>query len=90
MKPLTSIYLLALANLFNPVAAQDELDLDGARIFRNRDLPNITYIVPWKDDKPEMVEIQPIGSLFDEALQPIDRDVFKRELEYYELLQNNP
>lgn len=74
----------------NYVVAEDKVELEGARIFGNKDLPNITYIVPWKDEKLEPLRVQPITSLFDEALAPIDRDVFVREVEYYELLQDKP
>ena len=30
---------------------------------------------------------RPVNSLLDEVLQPVDRDVFKRENRYYEALQ---
>lgn len=87
MKPLNNM-ILAASVIIGPQAwAQSEIDLDGARIFGNRDLPNITYVVPWKDEQLEVVDIQPMGNLFDDALKPIDRDVFIREIEYYELLQ---
>lgn len=76
-------------NSFN-VGAEDKVELEGARIYGNKDLPNITYIVPWKDEKLEPLRVQPITNLFDEALAPIDRDVFVREVEYYELLQDKP
>ncbi len=89
MKPLHNIVLIAagLALGGNAWAQQDQIDLEGARIFGNRDLPNITYVVPWKDEQLEVMDIQPMGNLFDDALKPIDRDVFIREIEYYELLQ---
>lgn len=73
-----------------PAFAQQELDLEGARIFSNKELPNITYIVPWKDEKLDTIDIQPIGNLFEEALRPVDREVFKREVELYQLLQDTP
>lgn len=90
MKPLNYLTLLAagLASSGTVWAQQDQIDLEGARIFGNRDLPNITYVVPWKDEQLEVMDIQPMGNLFDDALKPIDRDVFIREIEYYELLQN--
>lgn len=86
MRPL--LFLILTPGFFMPLAqAQEEIDLEGARIFGNKDLPNITYIVPWKDEQVDMVDVQPVGNLFDEALAPIDRDVFLREVEYYDLLQ---
>lgn len=67
--------------------AQDEIDLEGARIFGNRDLPNITYIVPWKDEELEVLDIQPVTNFFDNALKPLDRTEFLREIEHLERLK---
>lgn len=89
MKPLISVAFLMVATVLATSApAQD--NNSGATIFGNREMPNITYVVPWKEDQVDVVEVQPVGNLFDEALQPIDRDVFVREIEYFELLQNGP
>lgn len=87
MKPLTRTILSALALTAGNATAQEQIDLEGARLFGNRDLPNITYVVPWKEEGFEALDVQPVGDLFDEALKPLDRDVFIREVEYYELLQ---
>jgi hypothetical protein len=40
------------------------------------------YVVPWKLDLGDLVG-RPVNSL-DEVLQPVDRDVFKRENRYYD------
>lgn len=87
MNPLTRTILSALVVAAGNAAAQEQIDLEGARLFGNRDLPNITYVVPWKEENFEALDVQPVGNLFDEALKPLDRDVFIREVEYYELLQ---
>lgn len=87
MKPLTSVAFCALCFATGIAHAQEQLNLEGARLFGNRDLPNITYVVPWKEEKVDALDMQPIGNLFEEALKPLDRDVFMREVEYYELLQ---
>lgn len=44
------------------------------------------YIVPWK--KADMGDLmgRPVNSLLDEVLMPVDRDVFRRHLDYYEEL----
>jgi hypothetical protein len=64
--------------------AQDEIELEGMSVIGNKELPKALYIVPWK--RPELGEAQgrPLGSLLDEALAPVDREVFLRELEYYD------
>jgi hypothetical protein len=53
----------------------------------NSELPKVLYIVPWKrSDLGDMVG-RPVNSLLDEVLQPVDRDVFKRENRYYDALK---
>jgi len=67
--------------------AQDRLELDPTQITGNRELPKVLYIVPWKrSDLGDLVG-KPVNSLLDEVLQPVDRDVFKRENRYYDALK---
>jgi len=67
--------------------AQDRLELDTTQITGNRELPKVLYIVPWKrSDLGDLVG-KPVNSLIDEVLEPVDRDVFKRENRYYDALK---
>jgi hypothetical protein len=50
-------------------------------------LPKVLYIVPWKRADLGDLLGKPANSLLDEVLQPIDRDVFKRENRYYDALK---
>ncbi|HEY8538433.1 MAG TPA: hypothetical protein VIL28_06165 [Steroidobacteraceae bacterium] len=65
-------------------AAADRLELDTTVVTGNRELPKVLYIVPWK--KADIGELpgQPFNTLLDEVLTPVDRDVFRREVTYYE------
>jgi hypothetical protein len=63
--------------------AMDHLELGTTDITGNRELPKVLYIVPWKRSDLGDLTGKPLNSLVDEALQPIDRDVFKRENRYY-------
>jgi hypothetical protein len=65
----------------------DRLDLDPTDIKGNRELPKVLYIVPWKRADLGDVVGKPVNSLLDEVLQPLDRDVFKRENRYYDDLK---
>jgi len=63
--------------------ATDRIELDTTSITGNRELPKVMYIVPWKrSDLGDLVG-KPVNSLLDEVLEPVDRDVFKRENRYY-------
>jgi len=85
-------YLLHLVALltFIPVSAsvlaEERLDMEGTRIRGNQELPKVLYIVPWKrSDIPDLSQ-PPLESLIDEALAPVDRDVFQRKVRYYDTL----
>ena len=61
---------------------QDQADLDRSQIIGNRELPKVTYIVPWKKPGPGDLSGRPLVSVLDEALSPVDRDVFRRQVRY--------
>ena len=65
----------------------DRLQLDTTDITGNRELPKVLYIVPWKRSDLGDIAGRPVNSLLDEVLQPLDRDVFKRENRYYDALK---
>lgn len=65
----------------------DTLQLDTTQITGNRELPKVLYIVPWKRSDLGDLAGRPVNSLLDEVLQPLDRDVFRRENRYYDALQ---
>lgn len=72
----------ALLALATAALAEDRTDLEGSKIIGNRELPKVLYIVPWKKPVPGEASAHPPRSVLDEALAPIDRDVFRRERAY--------
>ena len=60
----------------------DRADLDRTQIIGNRELPKVLYIVPWKKPIPGDLSGRPPVSVLDEALAPVDRDVFRRQVDY--------
>jgi hypothetical protein len=65
----------------------DRLELDPTDITGNRELPKVLYIVPWKRSDLGDLLGKPAHSLLDDVLQPLDRDVFRRENRYYDALK---
>ncbi|NOZ52057.1 MAG: hypothetical protein GXP08_02770 [Gammaproteobacteria bacterium] len=65
------------------IIADDRLELDETNIQGASELPKVLYIVPWKKaelgDKPVKV-----NRLVDEVLSPVDREVLRREVRFYE------
>ena len=64
------------------VPAPDQADLDRSQIIGNRELPKVTYIVPWKKPGAGDLSGRPLVSVLDEALAPVDREVFRRQVRY--------
>lgn len=78
------LLVLALgASVVAAAFAADRADLDGTRILGNRELPKVLYVVPWKTSRADETAGSPVSSVLDEVLVPVDREVFRRELEYY-------
>ena len=71
-----------LAAMSWPAAAQDRMELDDTRIIGNRELPKVLYLVPWKKPLPGNLAGKPPASIVDEALAPIDREEFRRQIRY--------
>jgi hypothetical protein len=83
---LRSAALLAVTSAFG-VLAQDRLDIDRTQILGNRELPKVLYIVPWKKPPAGGLSGRPVTSVLDEALTPIDREVFRRQVDYTAQIQ---
>jgi len=81
-RPLLQIALVLL--VATPTIAEEEMELEGMAVFGNRELPKALFIVPWKDPDAGLAPDRPVNSLIDEALQPVDPDVFRRKLQYHD------
>jgi hypothetical protein len=79
----------AAPSLPPPAAAPtDRADIDRTAIVGNRELPKVLYIVPWKKPLPATLSGRPVVSVIDEALAPVDRDVFRRHMQYDQQLRS--
>jgi hypothetical protein len=83
MRYLSTIFLLAgLAFTSSGYAAEDRIELETTRIKANQELPQILYVVPWKDmesskeDDQKLVLHNFFGDLYDPVLpgQSITKD----------------
>jgi hypothetical protein len=84
------VCLLPIALASGATFAQDKADIDRTQIIGNRELPKVLYIVPWKKPLPGDLAGRPMVSVLDEALAPVDRDVFRRQVRYDAQLQPKP
>jgi hypothetical protein len=64
--------------------SKDEVKtLSGISILGNQEAPKSLVIVPWKSS--EIGDMPGLSRLLDDSVQPIDKEVFMRELDYYEI-----
>lgn len=80
----STVFIVILTLPWLPAVGSESLELEGATITGNRELPKALHIVPWKAAVPGELAGRPMQSLVDEIMAPVDRDVMRRELEYYE------
>lgn len=64
-------------------AQADVKTLSGISILGNQEAPKSLVIVPWKSS--EIGDMPGLSRLLDDSVQPIDKDVFMRELDYYQI-----
>jgi len=65
----------------------DRLELNTTTVTGDREQPKVMYIVPWKSSDIGDLSGKPMNSLLDEALAPVDRDEFKREVVYFDVVK---
>lgn len=67
-----------------PLAAQErtQVEMQGISIIGDRDLPNVLYIVPWKDAAPVELAPQPHEPRGDLLPGRLERDAVQRQLRH--------
>jgi hypothetical protein len=81
--------LLLFCGFVSSVSAEDRLNLDSISIKGSHELPKVLYIVPWKSAKLGVLPETAGSSSFDTGMEALDRDVFRRQVEYYGMLYGN-
>ncbi len=61
----------------------------GTTVIGTQEAPTVLNVVPWKDRKVEVERRGPSSSLLERMLEPLDRDVLSREIEYHNMQQQN-
>jgi len=79
------ILLLSMTGLAKSETLSDDGDklLDGMSIVGNDEAPKSLVIVPWKSSG--LVDTLDVSTVLGDGRQPVDRDVFMRELSYYQI-----
>jgi hypothetical protein len=80
---LTFLALAGTAAAAGDAKKEGDKLLSGMSILGNDDAPKALVIVPWKASDPG--DALDVSSALDDGRQPVDRDVFMRELDYYHI-----
>ncbi len=62
--------------------------MSGMSILGNEETPKSLVIVPWKSS--EMGDALSLSDTLDDRATPVDKEVFLRELRYYEIRKTTP
>jgi hypothetical protein len=89
IKAILNVVLVALSVQTTVMAAEKKVDtevkeLSGISIIGNKEAPKSLYIVPWQNSEVGVATSLNSG-LLDDSMRPVDKEVFLRELDFYEL-----
>ena len=70
-----------------PAVAEVELQSEGMTVYGQSELPKVLYIVPWKRREAKEIDMPKTKSLVSDVLAPIDPDIFRRQIRYHALMQ---
>jgi hypothetical protein len=79
----TSLMLAASAAHADEKPVAGDKQMSGMSVVGNDDAPKALVIVPWKSSV--LGDTLSVSRTLDDELQPVDRDVFSRELAYYRI-----
>lgn len=84
---MTKLIVIACLFFVSPgiTTAQEEeaRTLSGISVVGNKEAPKSLYIVPWKSSEIG-IETSLTSGLMDESLRPVDKEVFQRQLDFYD------
>ena len=63
-------------------AAEERIDLESTFV-GDREQPSVSYFVPWRPPEGPSKLYRPIKSISGNVLDPIDRDVLARSIQFY-------
>jgi hypothetical protein len=66
-----------------PAKPQGDVQMSGMSVLGNDDSPTSLALVPWKAS--QLGDAPSISKLLDDSTQPVDKEVFMRELAYYQI-----
>ena len=78
-----SLLFVAGTALGQDAAEENDKLISGMSIVGDHESPKSLVIVPWKSS--DLGDRLDVSRLLDDGRQPVDRDVFMRKLDYYQI-----
>ena len=66
-----------------PDKPKGDVQMSGMSVLGNDDSPKSLALVPWKSS--QLGDAPSLSKLLDDSTQPVDKEVFMRELSYYQI-----
>ena len=80
IKFLLTLLFISITSATN---AETRIELDETTVQGATELPKVLYIVPWKKSEMDTKPVK-LNTMVDEVMTPVDRDVLKRQVDFYE------
>ncbi|MDP2227510.1 MAG: hypothetical protein Q8J78_08550 [Moraxellaceae bacterium] len=80
------LHVILLSSLAGSALAE-EPGSTQTDVIGSQEAPAVFNIVPWKDKRAEIPKKEISTSILRETLQPLDRDVLRREVEFHRTLE---
>ncbi len=81
------VFFVLIASMSSFAVAKEPQDeekhISGMSIVGNDEAPKSLVIVPWKSS--DLGDTMDISKMIDDGRRPVDREVFRRALDYYEI-----
>ncbi|MCG6969462.1 MAG: hypothetical protein PVF34_05600 [Gammaproteobacteria bacterium] len=83
MKTYFILGIIMIASYATSAIAETRIELNETKVQGASELPKVLYIVPWKKTEMDTKPVK-LNTMVEEVMTPVDRDVLKRQVQFYE------
>ena len=84
LSPVCSYSYAEESNTTQPGKDSKVITIETATIRGNQELPTVLYLVPWQPPEVNSLEATQTADMTKHTIEPINRNSFKRIIEYHE------
>lgn len=63
--------------------SENRLELEETKVRGATELPKVLYIVPWKKSEMDTKPVE-LNTMVEEVMSPVDRDILRRQVDFFE------